>query len=88
MQENRISDDNSTLEEDFDAAIDRVVPASEAELMGLASLKNGTLLLELGYIKNIERHEIVIDVRKKLPEHMARDLYDRLKEIFESQDNG
>ena len=44
MQENRISDDNSTLEDDFDAAIDRVVPTSEAELMGLASLKNGIMV--------------------------------------------
>lgn len=87
MQENRTSDENSILEKDFDAAIDRIVPASEAELMGLASLENGSLLLELGYIKNIGRHEIVIDVRKKLPEHMARDLYDKLKEIFESENN-
>lgn len=69
-----------------DGKIDRVVPLSSAELMGVSYQKNDkSIIVEFGYIKNRNREEVIIDTRKKLPYPMALDLYKKLKKYFENE---
>lgn len=69
-----------------DGSIDRLVPVSTAELMGVSYQKNDrSILLEFGYIKNPDKEEVIIDTRKKLPHPMALDLYKKLKNYFENE---
>ena len=69
-----------------DGKIDRVVPLSSAELMGVSYQKNDkSIIVEFGYIKNRNREEVIIDTRKKLPYPMALDLYKKIKKYFENE---
>ena len=71
--------------DDKEVSIDRVVPISSPEIIGIYAKKdNSAILLEFGYIKNEKSGDIVIDVRKELSLEMAENLYSDLKEIFES----
>lgn len=72
-----------SLEED-EAFIERIVPISIPEIIGIYSKKDDSaILLELGYMKNEQKGHIVIDVRKELSLDMAENLYLDLKKIFE-----
>ncbi|MDR0067804.1 hypothetical protein RFX60_11015 [Acinetobacter sp. 11520] len=80
--------DSSEEFDENDVVIERVVPVSNVEIMGLSVKKDdGSILLELGYIKNEKTGDVIIDARKELPMKMAEDLYFRLKKIFESSDS-
>ncbi|MFV5642461.1 hypothetical protein [Acinetobacter oleivorans] len=80
--------DSSEEIDENDVVIERVVPISNVEIMGLSVKKDeGSVLLELGYIKNEKTGDVIIDARKELPIKMAKDLYFRLKRIFESSDS-
>lgn len=72
--------------EAHDPNIERSVPLSHADLMGFAFLTDESVVLELGYLKNTKKKEIIIDVRKKLPPHIVRELYEQLKYAFETDD--
>lgn len=68
-----------------ETSIDRVVPISSPEVIGIYAKKdNSAILLELGYIKNEKSGDIIIDVRKELTIEMAENLYSDLKDIFEN----
>jgi hypothetical protein len=80
--------DSSEEFDENDVVIERVVPISNVEIMGVSVKKDdGSVLLELGYIKNEKTGDVIIDARKELPIKMAKDLYFRLKRIFESSDS-
>ncbi|WP_336931180.1 hypothetical protein [Acinetobacter tandoii] len=83
----KVEDATHGQEIDFpDGNIDRLVPVSTAELMGVSYQKNDrSIILEFGYIKNPDKEEVIIDTRKKLPHPMAVDLYRKLKEYFENE---
>ena len=86
---NEINDkDYERLElQNTDSGIDRTAPISEAEVFGVGLLRDGSIVLELGFIKNVEKNQVVIDVRKKLNRHMVIDLRDHLTSIIENEDD-
>lgn len=77
-------DEGNEVDED-DSSISREVPLSDADVMGfiLEDANEDFVVLELGYLKNTKEKEIIIDVRKRLPPAMAKDLYAKLKKHFE-----
>ncbi|MBF4456799.1 hypothetical protein IRT38_15790 [Acinetobacter sp. SK-43] len=79
-------DDEVRIVKDDEMVVERVVPVSEAEILGMFIRKdNSGVLLEFGYSKNDSTNTAIIDTRKKLPIKMARELYEKLKRHFEKE---
>ncbi|MHA3104144.1 hypothetical protein [Acinetobacter sp. ANC 3791] len=83
----KIEQDMEKIEFNEDSTtVERLVPVSEAEFFGLGILKDGSVVLELGYIKNIQNKQMVVDVRKKLSPQMIIDIRDYLTDIINQND--
>lgn len=67
--------------------LERAVPVSETEILACHFQADGSIVLELGYMKNKEKKQGIIDVRKRLNPTLTKDLYDRLKEVFDKKDS-
>lgn len=79
-------DDEIRVLKNDEMVIERTVPVSEAEILGMSIRKdNSDVLLEFGYSKNDSSNTAIIDTRKKLPMKMAKELYEKLKRHFEKE---
>lgn len=68
--------------------IERNVPVSEAEILGVGIRKNRKgVVLEIGYYKDKDKDIIVIDTRKLINLKMAKNLYSKLKVLFDDEDS-
>lgn len=83
----RNKDDVSVVGEE-QLEIERIVAVTEAEVLGVAIRSDELdILLEFGYKKSDKSNVAIIDTRKKLPIKMAKQLYEQLKEYFDSEDD-
>lgn len=74
-------------DEEVEVTVERTVPVTDTEILGLSSKKEKAddgFILEFGFMKDDKNEVIVIDTRKYLSNKMARDLYKKLKSIFET----
>lgn len=79
----------SQLNESDEFVVERTVPITDTEILGLSVKKekgDDGFILEFGFMKNDNDDVIVIDTRKYLSNKMAKDLYNKLKSIFESDE--
>lgn len=76
-------------ENDDTIRVERTVPITDTEILGLSVKKDKVddgFILEFGFMKDDNDEIIVIDTRKYLSNKMAKDLYNKLKSIFESDE--
>lgn len=76
-------------ENDEVVRVERTVPITDTEILGLSVKKDkgdDGFILEFGFMKDDNDEIIVIDTRKYLSNKMAKDLYTKLKSIFESDE--
>lgn len=79
------------MQDEFDAneldiKVERTSPISETEILGLSIKKDKAydgVILEFGFMQDDTDQVIIIDTRKYLSNKMAKDLYEKLKSIFE-----
>lgn len=69
-----------------DFKVERVVPVTETEILGVSLKKGEGVILEFGFMKDEQDESVIIDTRKYLPKRMAEDLYLKLKLILEDED--
>lgn len=83
------SNENDDTTNDDTTKVERTVPITDTEILGLSVRKDkgdDGFILEFGFMKDDSDEVIVIDTRKYLSNEMAKDLYKKLKSIFESDE--
>ena len=81
--------ESQSNENDDTTKVERTVPITDTEILGLSVRKDkgdDGFILEFGFMKDDSDEVIVIDTRTYLSNEMAKDLYKKLKSIFESDE--
>jgi len=80
------NEENVKVVDEEELVIERIVAVTEAEILGMSMrLDKSDILLKFGYKKSDNGNIVIIDTRKRLPVRMAKELYTKLKEYLDNE---